>query len=243
MKKESILFTKTLKEQIYDYLREEIHKQNLKPGSVINMDATSRELGISKTPLRDALLQMEMEGFVTIANRRGVYVNTLNPDDIKELYQVIGALEHAALVNGFPNIKAMHITKMKRLCDDMKKSLEDDDFKQFYKKNLEFHDTYLHLSENNSLIKIVNTMKKRLYEFPPQEKWLKEWEEASMLEHERIVQLIEEGKSREAADFIRDVHWSFSVQEKFIRRYYFDNKVINNETPDRVEKENIHLIR
>lgn len=236
MKKENILFTKTLKEQIYDYLREEIHKQNLKPGSVINMDATSRELGISKTPLRDALLQMEMEGFVTIANRRGVYVNTLNPDDIRELYQVIGALEHAALVNGFPNIKAVHITKMKRLIEEMKKSLEEEDFKQFYKKNLEFHDTYIHLSGNNSLIKIINTMKKRLYEFPPQEKWLKEWEEASMLEHERIVQLIEEGKPQEAADFIRDVHWSFSVQEKFIRRYYFDDKQSNNENPDEIKE-------
>jgi len=223
-KKESILFTKTLKEQIYEYLREEIHKQHLKPGSIINMDATSRELGISKTPLRDALLQMEMEGFVTIANRRGVYVNSLGPDDIEELYQVIGALEHAALVNGFPNIKAVHIAKMKRLLDDMKKSLDDEDFKMFYKKNLEFHDTYIHLSGNNSLVKIINTMKKRLYEFPPQEKWLKEWEESSMLEHERIVQLIAAGKPREAADFIRDVHWSFSVQEKFIKRYYFNNK-------------------
>jgi DNA-binding GntR family transcriptional regulator len=232
MKKESILFTKTLKEQIYEYLREEIHKQNLKPGSVINMDATSRELGISKTPLRDALLQMEMEGFVTIANRRGVYVNTLSPDDIKELYQVIGALEHAALVNGFPNIKAVHIAKMNRLIDDMRKSLEEEDFKQFYKKNLEFHDTYIHLSKNNALIKIVETMKKRLYEFPPQEKWLKEWEESSMLEHERIVKLIAERKPQEAADYIRDVHWSFSVQEKFIKRYYFNNIQSPGETPE-----------
>jgi DNA-binding GntR family transcriptional regulator len=122
---------------------------------------------------------------------------------------------------------------MKRLIDEMKKSLEDGDFKQFYKKNLEFHDTYIHLSGNNSLVKIINIMKKRLYEFPPQEKWLKEWEEASMLEHEKIVQLIDEGKPKEAADFIRDVHWSFAVQEKFIKRYYFNNKETNEENPDR----------
>lgn len=223
MLKESILFTKTLKEQIYDYLREEIHKQNLKPGSIINMDATSRELGISKTPLRDALLQMEMEGFVTIANRRGVYVNTLGPNEIKELYQVIGALEHAALVISFPNINAVHIAKMKQFIAEMKLSLANEDFKQFYQKNLEFHDTYILLCGNNSLIKIISTMKKRLYDFPPQEKWLKEWEEASILEHEKIVQLIEEGKPQEAADFIRDVHWSYSFQEKFITRYYFNN--------------------
>lgn len=222
MKKEGILFTKSLKEQVYEYLREEIHLQNLKSGSMVNMDATSRKLGISKTPLRDALLQLEMEGFVTIAPRRGIYVNTLSIDDIKEFYQVIGALEHSALITGFANIKTSHINQMKRLIKDMKKALEVDNFELFYKKNLEFHDTYIHLSRNHTLIKMVNNLKKRLYDFPPREKWIKEWEEASTLEHQRIVQLIEESKPREAADYIRDVHWSFNVQEKFIKRYYFN---------------------
>lgn len=220
MKKEGILYTKSLKEQVYEYLRGEIHKQNLKPGSMVNMDATSRKLGISKTPLRDALLQLEMEGFVTIAPRRGIYVNTLTIDDVKEFYQVIGALEHSALITGIPHLKTSHTNKMKRLIKDMKKALEVDNFDLFYKKNLEFHDTYIHLSRNHTLVKIVNNLKKRLYDFPPQEKWIKEWEEASTLEHQRIVQLIEEGKPREAADFIRDVHWSFNVQETFIKRYY-----------------------
>jgi DNA-binding GntR family transcriptional regulator len=220
MKKEGILYTKSLKEQVYEYLRGEIHKQNLKPCSMVNMDATSRKLGISKTPLRDALLQLEMEGFVTIAPRRGIYVNTLTIDDIKEFYQVIGALEHSALVTGIPHLKTSHTNKMKRLIKDMKKALEVDNFDLFYKKNLEFHDTYIHLSRNHTLVKIVNNLKKRLYDFPSREKWIKEWEEASTLEHQRIVQLMEEGKPREAADYTRDVHWSFKVQEKFIKRYY-----------------------
>ncbi|MCP5106158.1 MAG: GntR family transcriptional regulator [bacterium] len=224
MKKESILYTKSLKEQVYEYLREEIHKQNLLPGAIINMDATSKKLGISKTPLRDALLQMEMEGFVTIAPRRGIYVNTLAIEDIKQIYQVIGALEHSALTCAFSKIKTTHVKKMERLVTDMKKALAGDNFDLFYKKNLEFHDIYINLNQNDSLFKIVNNLKKRLYDFLPQERWIKEWEEASTLEHEKMIRLIKEGKARQAADFVRDVHWSFSVQEKFIRRYYANNK-------------------
>lgn len=220
MKKENILFTKSLKEQVYEYLRDEIHKQNLLPGAVINMDATSRKLGISKTPLRDALIQMEMEGFVTIAPRRGIYVNVLTIDDVKEFYQVIGALEHSALLAGFSNIKASHITKMKRAIADMKKALDAGLFNKFYEKNLLFHDTYIDAGRNNTLNKIINNLKKRLYDFPPQKKLLKEWEEASTLEHEKIIELIEIGSAKEAADYIRDVHWSFAVQKKFIKRYY-----------------------
>jgi len=220
MKNENILFTKSLKEQVYEYLRGEIHKQNLLPGAVINMDATSRKLGISKTPLRDALIQMEMEGFVTIAPRRGIYVNVLTIDDVKEFYQVIGALEHSALLTGFSNIKASHIAKMTRAVLDMKKALESGNFEKFYEKNLLFHDTYIDASRNNTMSKIINTLKKRLYDFPPQKVLMKEWEEASTLEHEKIVQLIEDGDAKEAADYIRDVHWSFAVQEKFIKSYY-----------------------
>jgi len=225
MKKEnSILFTKSLKEQVYEYLREEIHRHNLQPGSIINMDATSKKLGVSKTPLRDALFQLEMEGFVTIVPRRGIYVNRLTIDNIKEFYQVIGALESSALLSGFPNIKSPVINKMRQLITDMNQALGVDNFGLFYKKNLEFHDTYIYLSRNNTLIKIVTNLKKRLYEFPSQDKWIKAWEESSMLEHQELLRLIEAGKSREAADYIRRVHWSFSVQEKFIKKYYFENK-------------------
>jgi DNA-binding GntR family transcriptional regulator len=222
MKKENnILFTKSLKEQVYEYLREEIHKKNLKPGSVINMDATSRKLGISKTPLRDALIQLEMEGFVTIAPRRGIYVNTLSIDEIREFYQVIGALESSALLADYDNIKTSGINKMNRLITVMNQALDNNNFELFYEKNLEFHDTYILACRNNALIKIVSNLKKRLYEFPSQDKWIKEWELSSMKEHQEIVRLLEEGDVQGAADYIRNVHWSFEVQEKFIRKYYF----------------------
>ena len=70
------------------------------------------------------------------------------------------------------------------------------------------------------LKKTVDILKKRLYDFPRQEKWIKEWEEASTGEHQKLVKLLSEGRFLDAANFIRDVHWSFKVQKKFIRKYY-----------------------
>ena len=221
MRHNSIINTKSLKEQVYEYLREQIHLQNIEPGSMINMDATSKKLGISKTPLRDALIQLEMEGFVTIVPRRGIFVNTLSLDDIKEFYQIIGALEQSALCNAKDKISPKDMEKMQKLNREMKKVLEKNNFDLFYKKNLEFHNTYISLSQNQTLIQIVNNLKKRLYDFPRQKKWVKEWEESSIKEHQKIADLISEGHITEAADFIHNVHWSFAVQEKFIMRYYF----------------------
>ncbi len=221
MNEENILNMKSLKEQVYEYLREQIHNQNLQAGSTINMDATSRRLGISKTPLRDALIQLETEGFVTISPRRGIYVNSLTIEDIKDYYQVIGALESSALMSSFLQIDSTKINDMNKLNQDMSAAIDENNFDLFYKKNLEFHNSFISPCRNKQLIKIVTNLKNRLYDFPRQEKWIKEWESSSILEHQKIVDYLAQGKAGEAAHIIHDVHWSFSVQEKFIMKYYF----------------------
>ena len=220
MEGKGILNLKSLKEQVYEYLREQLGKGELRPGSSINMDETSLKLGVSRTPLRDALLQLEMEGFVSILPRRGVIVNHLTLQDIKNYYEIIGALESAALMANFDEIKKTQIQKMHALNDEMKLAIDQDDFNLYYQKNLKFHDVFLSMCENKNLVKIVNTLKKRLYDFPRQEGFVKEWEQTSIHEHRELVKLIEEGKREQASNHIRDVHWSYRVQEKFLKKYY-----------------------
>ena len=220
--KKPILNIKSLKEQVYDYLREEFRMHKLKPGAIINMDITSKELGISKTPLREALLQLEMEGFVTIVPRRGIYVNSLTIKEIREFYQVIGAMEGAAVLECAEKMKKEDIDKMARYNDEMNKAIDNGNFDLFYEKNLSFHNTFINLTKNETLIKIVNNLKKRLYDFPRPEKWIKEWEEASTKEHAQLVEHLQSGDFAKAAQYIQHVHWSFKTQEGYIKKYYFD---------------------
>ncbi len=214
---------KSLKEQVYDYLRQQFQRHRLQPGAVINMEATARKLGISKTPLRDALIQLEMEGFVTISPRRGIFVNALPLEEIREFYQVIGALESAALQQAFPRLGAPGIKKMDLLNRQMQKAIDAEEFDLFYQKNLLFHECFIELCGNKNLERIVGNLKKRLYDFPQKRQWIKEWEQASIGEHQEIVDFLAAGDAQSAALFLRDVHWSFAVQEKFIRKYYGSN--------------------
>ncbi len=220
MAKKPVINTKSLKEQLYDYLREQIQQLNLKPGASIRMDLFAKKLGVSKTPLRDALIQLEMEDFVTIAPRRGIYVNALTLEDVRNYYQVIGALESSALIVSYPQLTEKDIKRMGELNGQMQRAIQQGNFNLFYEKNLQFHNIFIARCGNRTLSKIIHNLKKRLYDFPRQKKWIKQWEESSILEHGRLVQLLEQGKITEAVTYIRDVHWSFSVQEKFIRQYY-----------------------
>src|SRR5512137_2684147 len=92
------LVLKSLREQVYDHLRLLLNRGELRPGGFLDLDALEKRLGVSRTPLRDALLQLEAEGFVTILPRRGVQVRALTREDIRHLYEIVGALEGAALL-------------------------------------------------------------------------------------------------------------------------------------------------
>lgn len=215
-----ILNIKSLKEQVYEYLREQMRRGEIMPGSAIDMEETSKKLGVSKTPLRDALLQLEMEEFVTILPRRMVVVNSLTKRDIRNYYEIIGSLESMAMLKAFDRLKASDIEAMQKLNAGMKDAIAANDFDLYYERNLAFHNTFLNLCGNDSLVKLVNNLKKRLYDFPRPKGFVKEWEESSILEHQAFIDLLRKGRGQDAANHVRDVHWSFKVQERFVRKYY-----------------------
>jgi DNA-binding GntR family transcriptional regulator len=121
------------------------------------------------------------------------------------------------------NLGEHEIKKMEKLNEKMRAALVKDNFNTYYEENLQFHDVFLRLSGNEMLRKTVDILKRRLYDFPRRIGYVKEWEEASLLEHQHILKLISEGKFLEAANYMRDVHWSFVVQEKFVNMYYAEN--------------------
>ncbi len=207
-----------------------MNRGSLAPGATINLNEISQRLGISKTPLRDALLQLETEGFVTIFPRRGCVVKALTRKEIQNLYQVIGALEASVIVTEFHKITSNALDKMIRLNQTMCNALDENDFDGYYAANLEMHDCTLQLSSNERLVRIVTTMKQRLYDFPRKKTFVKEWELSSTGEHQQFLQLLKAGKAEEAASYIRDVHWSYEVQKPFIERYYENDFLAQLET-------------
>ncbi len=214
------LTLKTLREQVYDYLRESLNRGDLVPGASVDLAKLSEKLGVSKTPLRFALFQLENEGFVTILPRRGCVVNVLSLEEIRSLYQIIGSLESSVVLAEFERITPAVIERLRHFNRLARTAVIEDDFNRYYAFNLDFHEQYLELSENERLKRTVKTLKHRLYDFPRKDRFVKEWELRSTDEHEEFVRLLESGKARDASDYIRDVHWDFDVQRSYVEQYY-----------------------
>lgn len=209
----------SLSEQVYKYLRMQMNQGEILPGSTINIGEIATQLGISKTPLRDALMQLELEGFVSILPRRGVRVNVLEMGDVKNAYDAIGLVEAFIIAECIKKIKPSHIKKLKSLNRKMIGDIKADDFTTFFETNLEFHDVFVELSDNKLLRKFIAPIKHRLYDFPRQS-YISAWEMRNCEEHDQLIASLEQGDAKEAARILQDLHWSFAYQKDFILQFY-----------------------
>lgn len=212
---------RSLRELVYDYLRAEMASGGLQPGAYLDLNELADRLGVSRTPLREALLHLESQGFVTILPRRGFQLNELSLHDIRCFYEIIGALEAAALRTVGYTLTPADFARMRALDDQMKRAVADRDFDRYYAANLAFHDVYLERNDNARLVAQVHLLKQRLYDWPRRQWMMQAWEEHSVVEHEDFLALLERGNIEAAADHLQHVHWSFTVQERYIRAYYF----------------------
>lgn len=211
----------SLRGRVYEFLREELARGSLVPGQGIDLDATALRLGVSRTPLREALLILDAEGFVKVLPRSGITITPLSLDDIRELYGVIGALEGSVIARAAGRLGREALDRMAALDAQMSDALDAGDSDAFYARNLAYHGEFLACADNARLVRSVDLAKRRLYDFPKRTGLLAEWERASIREHERIVEFLRNGDFRAAGEYMRDVHWSFEAQRTFILRYYY----------------------
>ncbi len=210
----------SLAEAVYAEFKRRLNSGELLPGEFVDQASLGAELGMSRAPLRDALIRLEIEGFVSIYPRRGVMVRPLDLADIRDLYEILGALEGAAAEHCSDRFSAAHADRMLALLGTMDAALARDDFDAYYTANLAFHDVYLSLSPNGELKRQARISKERLYDFPRRAWFLKDWELSSMEEHRELARRLAAGDFAGAATWVRDVHWSYTVQEAFVRAYY-----------------------
>ena len=222
MVKTQPIIVKYLREQIYDYLKAELKRGSLDTGSFLDLNRLAKDLGVSRTPLRDALIQLEVEEFVTISPRRGVAVRSLALRDIQEIYQLVGALEGAALLAVAPGMTPDDFADLRALDQRALEAIDQGDMHAFHEHNYAFHDCFLNRLGNGRITALVHSKKQQLYDWNRKFESLHVgWEHSGVHEHEEVIRLLESGAIQEASAYLRDVHWGFNVQEPFVNEVYF----------------------
>ena len=197
--------TQLLRSQVYEYLRKQLKNGELRPGMFVSINKMVENLGLSRTPLRDALLQLQVEGFVTFLPQRGIKINELNPQVIEDIYEVIGALDSRVLISVFEKLGPREVESMRKVNERMLSAAQEKDFSKYWELNSKFHGVYLNLSRNDLILYHLNILRQRLFGFG-EINWGNRLINLNYKEHLRIIDLIQKGNAIKAANYIRDVH-------------------------------------
>lgn len=206
----------SIADKVYALLRQQIATGAYRPGQRIQEKPLAAHLGISRTPIREALLRLEIEGVVVCNSRRSYNVRILTVDDVREIYQTMGILEGAAAEAAAALLTDEDIGELRHYNKMMSSAAADADLPAFGDWNRRFHDVFLLRLANHRLRETCTLVRNVLYTFPVQRQTLADWLRKSVAEHRTIIKLAAAREGEELGAFFRDVHWSYVRNRRYI---------------------------
>lgn len=144
--------------EVAERLREQIFARTLQPGAWIDEQALAADFGISRTPLREALKVLAVEGLVTMKPRRGAYVTEMSERDVTDVYHLLGLLESDAAADAARSASAAQIDELRALHARLESAA--DDREAFFRLNEAFHLHLLAIANNRWRSQIVLDLRK-----------------------------------------------------------------------------------
>lgn len=203
---------RSLTDIVYDYISEQIRNKALKAGEKINENVICDALKISRTPVREALIQLSKEGYIEQIPRRGFVVREVTLERANNIYKIIGTLEALAVTDCLEQGKNLDLDAMRQLAHQMDEAIDQKNYDLYYSLQNRFHSTFIEASDNEDLIRILGSLKKifikQSYNPTDSEALYQEALRMTNEEHWKILDLFEAGDASVLRRFVRDVHWN-----------------------------------
>ncbi|MBW2112679.1 MAG: GntR family transcriptional regulator [Deltaproteobacteria bacterium] len=158
---------KTLHQEIADTLRDMIMSGELREGDKIRENELCGLMGISKTPLREALRVLSAEGLIKLIPNRGSYVTVPTFEEIKEMFDVMSVLEGVCARTAAEKMKDRDFLRLEKIHKRLEENFRERDQKAYIQQNNSYHAFVQKLAGNRTLNQIVNGLRQKilLYRF------------------------------------------------------------------------------
>jgi len=192
------LAPRALYEEVAELLRQRIFRRELQPGAWIDEMRLAQELGISRTPLREALKVLAAEGLVTMKVRRGAYVTEVSEKDLRDVYHLLALLEADAAAEVAARADAADLAALQALHDELEAAVTDRD--RFFAVNERFHMALLERADNRWRLQMVADLRK-VMKLNRHHSLLKRGRiEESLAEHRTLMAALRAGDAQAARD-------------------------------------------
>lgn len=148
------LETRTLRENVTDLIRQAIIEGRLESGAELNQAQLAERLGISRGPVREALGRLEQEGLIRNVPYKGVYVTSLSPTYVRELFSLRAVLEAFALERTIERLRPQDLQLLERSIEVMRKAARAGESLKLANLDVAFHRTLIELSQHDLLLRL-----------------------------------------------------------------------------------------
>ncbi|MBI4675246.1 MAG: GntR family transcriptional regulator [Chloroflexi bacterium] len=188
----------SLKDHAYRRIKEAILTLQLKPGAALVEAELAERLGISKTPVRDALLELRREGLVTKIPYSGTFVSEITEQDIREIIQIRAVLEGLAAKLATPMFADAELEHLDQLIAEELVAIDHGNIELAAKLNAQFHEIILSKVENERLVALIENFEDQLQRFRTLSSQLKGRLGKSAEEHRVVLMALRERDAEQA---------------------------------------------
>jgi DNA-binding GntR family transcriptional regulator len=162
MRKGSVQKKRTAKETVFQILKERIMRQELRAGDALPEAALANSLGVSRTPVREAILQLQKEGLVEVIPNRGAFVTFITLRELKNVMQLLQILEVAAVELAFDRLDMNRLKALERELVALKERGPGVSHEETSKPGIQVHDLILQSCGNEKIFSTVDTIREQI---------------------------------------------------------------------------------
>lgn len=191
-----------LRDVVFNTLRQAILRGELKPGERLMEIQLANKLGVSRTPIREAIRKLELEGLVLMIPRKGAEVADITEKSLMDVLEVRKALEELSVRLTCDRITKEEIGELKVAAEGFRETLNSDDITEIAEADVRFHDVIYAATKNQKLIQLLNNLHEQMYRYRIE--YLKNEEVYPKLlrEHDEIISRISRGEQEEAVRIV-----------------------------------------
>ena len=191
-----------LRDVVFNTLRQAILRGELKPGERLMEIQLANKLGVSRTPIREAIRKLELEGLVLMIPRKGAEVAEITEKSLRDVLEVRRALEELAVELVCEKITDEQIQDLKDAAEEFKESLKDGDITRIAEADVKFHDVIYMATDNQKLIQLLNNLREQMYRYRVEYLKHREFHPQISKEHKELITYLEAGAKEQAEEKI-----------------------------------------
>jgi DNA-binding GntR family transcriptional regulator len=158
---------KSFREEVYESLRRSILHGDLKPGERLIEEQIARQIGISRTPVREAFHKLEQEELVVRLPKKGFAVREFTQADVEEIFGIRAALESYAASLATLHIPTERIEALERNLGETKRAMEEGDYDRVIRLHTDFHNMLYKACKSKKLLDMINNYSDYFYRYRP----------------------------------------------------------------------------